>query len=200
MVMVLAGKKLSSCRIPVLQLFMAGFLLGILIMKVGESILLGKTGLFDENVLYHMKYMTIDSNALFYYVLRKRLLTVLILAVLSTTYLGMAVCAGTALWYGTATGGLLAAMVIRYGIKGILLAAASLFPQYLIYFPAIFSLLVWGESVYGSIYRRIGGEMEKNIWMKKMGQLAAVIGMTVAGCALEGYVNPEIFMSLLKIF
>ncbi|MCI9321476.1 MAG: stage II sporulation protein M [Lachnospiraceae bacterium] len=179
---------------------MAGFLLGILIMKVGESSLLGKTGLFDENVLYHMKYMTIDSNALFYYVLRKRLLTVLILAVLSTTYLGMAVCAGTALWYGTATGGLLAAMVIRYGIKGILLAAASLFPQYLIYFPAIFSLLVWGESVYGSIYRRIGGETEKNIWMKKMGQLAAVIGMTVAGCALEGYVNPEIFMSLLKIF
>ena len=68
-------------------------------MNIGKSILLDKTGVFDEEVLYHMKYMTVDCNALFYYVLRKRLLTVLILAVLSTTYLGMAVCVGAALWY-----------------------------------------------------------------------------------------------------
>ena len=92
-----------------------------------------KTGLFDEEVLYHMKYMTVDCNALFCYVLRKRLMTVLVLAVLSTTYLGLVICAGMALWYGAATGGLLAVMVLRYGMKGILLAAASMFPHYLIY-------------------------------------------------------------------
>lgn len=196
----LIGKNFGFGRIPVLQLFMAGFLIGILIMNIGESILLEKTGLFDEEVLYHMKYMTVDCNALFCYVLRKRLLAVLILAVLSTTYLGLAVCVGAALWYGAAAGGLLAVMVLRYGMKGILLAAASLFPHYLIYFPAIFTLLAWGESVYRSIYHRHGTEPEKNILIKKTGQLAAIIGMTVAGCVLEGYVNPEVFMSLLKIF
>ena len=194
------GRRFGSGRIPVLQLFVAGFLAGVLVMNIGKSILLDKTGVFDEEVLYHMKYMTVDCNALFYYVLRKRLLTVLILAVLSTTYLGMAVCVGAALWYGAAAGGLLAVMMLRYGMKGILLAAASLFPHYLIYFPAIFTLLAWGESVYACIYHRIGADMEKNILMKKTGQLAAVLGMTVAGCALEGYVNPAVFMSLLKIF
>lgn len=183
-----------------MQLFAAGFLIGILIMKIGESVLLEKTGLFDEEVLYHMKYMTVDNNALFCYVLRKRMLTVLILAVLSTTYLGMVICMGAALWYGTAAGGLLAVMVLRYGIKGILLAAACLFPHYLIHFPVIFTLLAWGESAYGSIYHRIGTETEKNILIKKTGQLAAIIGMTVAGCALEGYVNPGVFLNLLKIF
>lgn len=196
----LSVRRLGSGRIPALQLFAAGFLIGILVMNIGESILLDKTGLFDEDVLYHMKYMTVDNNALFCYVLRKRLMTVLILAVLSTTYLGLAICAGTALWYGAAAGGLLAVMVLRYGMKGILLAAASLFPHYLIFFPAIFTLLAWGESVYGSIYHRIGTDTEKNILIKKTGQLAAVIGMTVAGCALEGYVNPAVFLSLLKIF
>lgn len=196
----IVGRKFRFGRISALQLFAVGFLVGILIMYVGKSILLNKTGLFDEEVLYHMKYMTVDKNALFYYVLRKRLLTVLILAVLSTTYLGLVICAGMALWYGAATGGLLAVMVLRYGMKGILLAAASLFPHYLIYFPAIFTLLAWGKSVYGSIYHRLGTETEKNILLKKMGQLAAVIGMTVAGCALEGYVNPEVFLNLLKIF
>lgn len=193
-------RRFGAGRIPALQLFVAGFLAGILIMNIGESILLEKTGLFDEEVLYHMKYMTVDYNALFCYVLRKRLLTVLVLAVLSTTYLGLVICVGTALWYGAAAGGLLAVMVLRYGVKGILLAAASLFPHYLIYFPAIFTLLAWGESVYGSIYHRIGTETEKNVLIKKMGQLAAVIGMTVVGCALEGYVNPEVFLNLLKIF
>lgn len=194
------GRRFGSGRIPALQLFVAGFLAGILIMNIGKGILLDQTGLFDEEVLYHMKYMTVDYNALFCYVLRKRLLTVLVLAVLSTTYLGLVICAGMALWYGAATGGLLAVMVLRYGMKGILLAAASLFPHYLIYFPAIFTLLAWGESIYGSIYHRYGAEMEKNTLLKKMGQLAAVIGMTVAGCALEGYVNPEVFLNLLKIF
>lgn len=194
------GNRSGTGRVPVWQLFVAGFLAGILIMKIGESILLEKTGIFDEEVLYHMKYMTVDHNALFCYVLRKRLLTVLILAVLSTTYLGMAVCMGTALWYGAAAGGVLAVMVLRYGIKGILLAAASLFPHYLIYFPVIFMLLAWGESVYVGIYHRIGAETEQNLLIKKTGQLAAIIGMTVAGCALEGYVNPEVFLSLLKIF
>lgn len=196
----LAGRRFGAGRVPALQLFTAGFLIGILITNMGERILLEKTGLFDEEVLYHMKYMTVDCNVLFCYVLRKRLLTVMILAVLSTTYLGLAVCVGTALWYGAAAGGLLAVMVLRYGMKGILLAAASLFPHYLIYFPAIFTLLAWGESVYANIYHRTGMEAEKNILVKKMGQLAAIIGMTVAGCALEGYVNPEVFLSLLRIF
>lgn len=196
----LIGRKFGVGKVPALQLFAAGALIGILIMNIGESILLEKTGLFDEEVLYHMKYMTVDCNALFCYVLRKRLLTVLILAVLSTTYLGLVICVGTALWYGAAAGGLLAVMVLRYGMKGILLAAASLFPHYLIYFPAIFTLLAWGESVYGSIYHRISMETEKNVLVKKMGQLAAIIGMTVAGCALEGYVNPQVFLSLLRIF
>lgn len=186
-------------KVPVLQLFAAGVLAGILIMYMGEGILLEETGLFDEDVLYHMKYMTVDCSALFYYALRKRLLSVLVLAVLSTTYLGLAVCVGTALWYGTAAGGLLAAMVLRYGMKGILLAAASLFPHYLVYFPAIFMLLAWGEGVYGSIYHRTCLE-EKNFLMKKAGRLAAITGMIVAGCALEGYVNPAVFLSLLKIF
>lgn len=196
----IAGKRIGAGRIPVWQLFAAGILAGILIMNIGESILLENTGLFDEDVLYRMKYMTVDCNALFYYVLRKRLMTLLILAVLSTTYLGLAICVGTVLWYGTAAGGLLAVMMIRYGMKGILLAAACLFPQYMLYFPAMFAFWGWGESVYGNIYLRGGLEPEKNVFFKKMGQLAGIIGMTVAGCAMEGFINPLILAGVLKMF
>ena len=196
----IAGKRAGTGRIPVLQLFVAGILAGILIMNIGESILLDNTGVFDEDVLYHIKYLTVDYNALFCYVLRKRLMTILILAVLSTTYLGLAICVGTVLWYGTAAGGLLAVMIIRYGMKGILLAAACMFPQYLLYFPAMFAFLSWGESVYGSIYLRGALEPEKNVFIKKIMQLAGIIGMIIAGCVMEGFVNPFILTGLLKIF
>ena len=198
--MFIAGRRIGTGRIPVLQLFVAGLFAGILIMNIGESVLLENTGLFDEDVLYHIKYLTVDYNALFCYVLRKRLVMILILAVLSTTYLGLAICVGTVLWYGTAAGGLLAVMMIRYGMKGILLAAACLFPQYLLYFPAMFAFLSWGGSVYRNIYLRSALEPEKNFFIKKMGQLAGIIGMTVAGCAMEGFVNPLILTGLLKIF
>ncbi|MDE6168935.1 MAG: stage II sporulation protein M, partial [Acetatifactor sp.] len=133
--MKIAGKSFSG-RLKLLPVFCAGLLAGIVIMNLGKSILLENTGLFDEDTLYHMKYMTVDGSALFSYVFRKRIMTVLILAMLATTYLGLAVCVGTAFWYGMSAGGYLTALALRYGLKGILLALAGVFPQYLLYVPA----------------------------------------------------------------
>jgi len=199
----IAGKSLGSGRIPIFWLFMAGVAAGILAVHIGESILLKNTGLFDEEVLYHMKYMSVDSNALFCYVLRKRLAGFLIFAVLATTYLGLVLCVGAVVWYGAAFGAFLAVLVLRYGLKGVLLAAATLFPQYLLYLPALIFFLMWCESTYRSIYHRggLGEETErKGQLFKKLGQLAAILGVTAAGCVLEGYVNPRILTGFLKIF
>ena len=126
-----------------LTLFCAGLIAGILVINMGKSILLGDGGMFDESTLYHLKYMTVDSNALFCYVFRKRLIRILGLAVLSTTYLGLVACMGASLWYGFSAGAFLTTLAIRYGIKGILLAVISMFPQYLIYVPVILALLFW---------------------------------------------------------
>ena len=106
----------QGARLPVAPIFCVSLIAGILAMNIGKNILLENTGLFDESTLYAMKYMALDSDALFSYVLRERLLGILILTVLSTTYLGLAVCAGTVIWYGMAAGGFLAALMIRYGI------------------------------------------------------------------------------------
>lgn len=184
-----------------LPFFCAGLVAGIVIMNIGKSILLGDTGLFDENVLYQMKYMTLDSNALFSYVFRKRIGGVLALAVISTTYLGMAACMGAAVWYGMSAGAFLAVLSIRYGIKGILLAFACLLPQYLIYVPAMLALLSWCEDIFRGIYTR--GELrtgDKAFLLKKLGYLAAVLLAVTAGCVLEGYVNPYLLFGYLKIF
>lgn len=195
--------RLNPGQRNILALFCAGLLAGILVLYIGKSILLENTGLFDEDTLYHMKYMTVDSSALFCYILRKRIGKLLILAVLSTTYLGLAACMGTVFWYGMSAGVLLASLTIRYGVKGIVLAVISIFPQYLIYVPVMLVMLTWCETVFRGIYHRNGGGYEavnKGFLLRQTGQLAAIIAAMTAGCLAEGYINPYILKGFLKIF
>lgn len=171
-------------------------------MNIGKSILLESTGLLDEYTLYHMKYMTVDSGALFCYVLRQRIGSALILGILATTYLGLVVCAGAAFWYGLSAGAFLAALILRYGLKGILFALVGIFPQYLLYAPALAALLVWGAQLNRSIYfkgyeGRGGG---KYFWLGKALRFFGILFVMVLGCILESFWNPQLMLALLKIF
>lgn len=189
-------------RIRFGTLFLAGLITGIFIMNIGKSILLESTGLLDEYTLYQMKYMTVDSNALFCYVLRQRIGSALILGILATTYLGMLVCAGTAFWYGLSAGSFLSALILRYGLKGILFAIVGIFPQYLLYAPALAALLVWGIKLNRSIYFReyegsVGG---KYFWIGKALRFLGILFVMVLGCVLESFWNPQLMLALLKVF
>lgn len=191
-----------SGKLPFGSLFLAGLIAGILIMNFGKSMLLENTGLLDEDILYHIKYMTVDSNALFCYVLRKRLGSVAFLVILSTTYLGLIVCAGAAFWYGMSAGAFLSALSIRYGLKGILFALAGIFPHYFLYVPALAALFVWCEQVNRSIYFRgyRGAEEGKYFLPGRILRLAVILVIVILGCMLEGFWNPRIMTAFLKIF
>lgn len=186
-----------------LPVFCAGVLAGLLVMNFGKSVLLDNTGFFDAYTLYCIRDMTVDPNALFYYVFRKRILGILAMAVLSTTYLGLAACLGGVFWYGMSVGAFLAALALRYGIKGILLAVVCMLPQYLIYVPALLVFLKWAEELYRGIYSRSGGVFaaeDKSFLVKKSGQLIAVLSAFAIGCLLEAYINPMLLAGYLKIF
>ena len=190
-------------KLPFGPIFLAGMLTGILMMNLGKSTLLENTGLLDEYTLYHMKYMTVDSSALFYYVLRLRMKTAIMLAVLATTYLGLFVCVGATFWYGLSAGAFLSAAVVRYGLKGILFACVGILPQYLVYVPAFVVLLLWCEALNRSIYFRnsITTEASSGIpWLKRMAQLAMIMGILILGCLLESFANPGLLEKFLKIF
>lgn len=187
----------------VLPVFCVGLLTGLLVMNGGKSVLLDNTGFFDAYTLYHIRDMAVDQNALFYYVFRKRILGMLALAVLSTTYLGLAACLGGVFWYGMSAGAFVTALALRYGIKGILLAAVCLLPQYLVYIPALLFFLKWAEELYRGIYSRCGGAFaaeDRSFLVKKSGQLIAVLCAFAIGCLLEAYINPMLLAGYLKIF
>ena len=194
-------RGLKSGQRTFLSVFCVGFFAGIIVFNIGKGILLGETGFFDEETLYHMKYMTVDSNALFCYLFRRRIFRVLAMAVLSTTYLGLAACIGVSFWYGMSAGAFLTVLAVRYGLKGILLAAVCVLPQYLLYAPAALALLTWCETLFRGIYIR--GEFDasdKGFLMNKAGRLLIILAVMTAGCLLEGYMNPYLLLGFLKIF
>ncbi len=185
-----------------MPIFFIGIVSGILILNLGKSTLLEGTGLFDEYTLYGMKSMTVDRGALFCYVFRRRMLALLIMAITATTYLGYAACIGVAGWCGMAAGTFLSALTIRYGIKGVILAVVSVFPQMLFYLPAIIMMLGWGEDIYRAIYSKgtLPDGTDRVFWMKKLGRLGLIALITVLGCMMEGYVNPGLLLGYLKGF
>lgn len=91
----LRTRLFGESKLPYFPIFVISFIFGILMMGIGKTVLLENTGLLDEYTLYYMKQMSVDSNALFSYVLRERIGEMVLIVILSTTYLGIVVCAGT---------------------------------------------------------------------------------------------------------
>lgn len=198
----------SGQRIHFIYVFLFGFFIGVFLMNLWKNILITGTGFLDEEMLYQMKYTQIDVHKFFYYVLQKRLTLFAGLAVLATTYLGIVTTYGTFLWFGFASGMFMAAVSIRYGLKGILLLAAAFLPQYILYVPAFWLLLNWCYRICCTMYfpARIYLEPEKQFRSKKSFfathglQLLIIFLVVIIGILLESYVNPIFITKLLKIF
>lgn len=195
-----AGETMRE-RFPFGYIFLVGLVAGILTMNFGKSILLEETGLLDENTLRQLSTVNPGGSALFAFILRKRMLAFLLFVVASTTYLGMAACVIGAGWYGFSAGAFLAAGVLRYGMKGILFALAATLPQYLVYIPVIYGLLVWCEKtcrmIYGKNYYQ-DRDTKAPVFTGRVLSLLVLFIAMLAGCALESFVNPAILRGFLK--
>lgn len=185
----------------ILCLLVTSFFAGILLGNALKETLMQPGGILNPELLYELKYETIDKRAFFFYVLRERLLIFLILMVLSTTWLGMVATYTCCAWMGISFGMLCAVSVIRYGIKGMVLIAAGIFPQGLIYLPVSVLFLEWSRELCRTLYytEEYPGDRNREIRKKAVQYLAGLAALT-AGCFLEGYISPGIVGGLLKVF
>lgn len=192
---------LQTGKLPLRFLFLTGFVTGLFAVYFARGILLEDAGMLDEDMLYRMKYMTVDSNILFRYVLCRRCRNFLVLIIMATTYLGLIFCGGITVKYGFSVGFFLSMAVFRYGVKGILLGIVGVFPHYLCYVPAMILLLRWSEELYRSIYfyHNITGQGKKSL-PGRLGKLVLILTALVFGCILECYVNPALLKGFLQFF
>ena len=188
-------------KLPLRFLFLIGFGIGLFAAYFGRGIWFQTTGILDEDTLYRMKYMTVDSGVLFAYVLCKRCRNFFVLIIMATTYLGLVFCGGITVKYGFSIGFFISSAVYRYGIKGLLLGIVGAFPQYLCYVPAILLLIRWCEDLHRSIYfyHNITGQGKKSL-PGRLGKLALILMVLIFGCVLECFVNPVLLKGFLQFF
>lgn len=189
----------------VIYLFMIGLFIGILIVNLGYDAWIREGSLLGTDMISRLKSSVLDGGALFSYIVKHRLVTVCMLALLATTMVGIPVVCAYICYLGLSAGCLLSVSVIRYGIRGLLLMAAGILPQGLMLIPAYAAVFVWSVGVnrmlysknpYTECYVRYG----KQIYLKKGIQIACIIVVVIIGCLMESYVNPKILQFVLKIF
>ncbi|MBP3477680.1 MAG: stage II sporulation protein M [Lachnospiraceae bacterium] len=188
-----------------LYLFMLGLFIGILIVNVGHDTWIKDGELLGNDMLEKLESSTLESGKLFGYILKHRLFTLCMLGLLATTMFGAAVICGYICYMGFTAGCLLSVAVIRYGIRGMILMMAGIFPQGILLIPAYVALFLWAAGINRVLYSK-GTYMDsferysKQFYLKKGIQIMGIIVVVIMGCLLESYVNPKMLHLVLNIF
>ena len=178
------------------------FVLGIIGANLVDKSKMSGFGLWNSYFIEKFKYARIRPGELFYYILEQRLPVMLLLILLSVTGLGLWIGGAFLAWQGFAAGFLMAASVVSYGAKGILLMGTAFFPQYLLYIP------VYVACIYLTVFFRdrirVRGEGSGRLHRKEYFLFLAIcllfLGLYITGILLESYVNPFLLKKILKIF
>ncbi|MDE6904464.1 MAG: stage II sporulation protein M [Lachnospiraceae bacterium] len=178
-------------------LFFVSFMAGVLMANF-LGIASGRdTGAMGEYYINRYLYTDISGRELFVYLFYERVPRAFLLFLLSAG-IGVWMIYGYVLYLGITIGMLSVISIINYGVKGVLLMSAFLFPQWICYIPVLF---VW----YGFLGERRRVRRELYAGDRKMGKKAewlvfAAGGMVllICGIFLESYINPYILRSVIR--
>lgn len=184
--------------------FFAGLLAGIALVYLNTGVFLSEPGFLSRMNLERLERMELNEGMFFLYVLRKRLGTLWLAAILSTTFAGIVTTYLFVLWTGVCGGVAAAVSIMRYGIKGFLLLAGGMMPHFLLYIPAFLLLADWCVQVCTRLYYPVRDFTESREGKQKnpgiLFHFLLLHGMLIAGAILESYVNPALMRELLRIF
>lgn len=188
-----------------LYLFMIGLFLGILFVNIKHDVWMQEDGLLNASMLKQMKSSEFNCDYLFGYIVKHRIFTILIVSMIASTIIGLPIVCGYVCYLGVSAGCILSVAVIRYGIRGLIFMAASIFPQGILLIPGYFLLLLWCLDCNRRLYGKIEGMegryfLGKQFMLKKGIKLFGILVIIFTGCIVESYVNPKIMDLVLKIF
>lgn len=161
---------------------MLGFLGGILYANIVSKQYITATGIFSEYFLNQYASIEVIAEEYIVYILRVRVLPIVLLIVFGQTNMKKIIAIGCLIWVGFSSGMLIVASIVQLGIKGILLCVIGITPQFLFYILA-YLIILWYFLTYPT-----------SKW--NYGKTIFVVLTMVLGMVLEVYVNPI----LMKMF
>lgn len=153
-------------------------------------------GAMGEYYMNRYLHTEISGGDLFVYLFYERVPKVCILLVLSLG-VGIWIVYSYLAYLGFSVGILTVISIINYGVKGILLMWAFLFPQWICYVPALF---VW----YGFLLEKRKAKREYALGERRRKKGAGFVFaaggavLLICGIFLESYINPQILRSIIR--
>lgn len=180
------GFNLSKKQV-ILVLYLFGLIIGTLFFNLCNSAYLEEMGIFKNSFIDKFQSLSISNIELFQYIFPKRFKTFIILIGLQITSLGLPVLLFYSSYYGFASGILISALSIGYGIKGIFYFVSCLFPHYIIY------LCIW------ILILRKMDTIRKNYNVLDFGfSFFFLLFLLLLGVFAESFLNTAILKTLLE--
>ncbi|MFI3212661.1 MAG: hypothetical protein R3Y24_04900 [Eubacteriales bacterium] len=179
-------------------LFGISFLVGIAMVFLWEDEFINHDSFLRAELMESINGLEVDFSKMLYLCIQNRLVKIIFLMILSFTNIGgMILCVVTS-WMGCLAGMLLEILSLRYGLKGILLFIAGVFPQFIFYSVAYIGLIntrkkIWKEYYDTSYYGGIKSSKLKQ-WMK----IVLVLVVFILGIITEVYINPSILLKIIE--
>lgn len=174
------------------------FAVGLLVGTVLTNVL--QVGLVQGVWNYQLSLATVRPLDLFFYIWKQRLVSMLVLWLLSFTVFCYPVIYGYAAYYGFSVSVIISALTIEQGIKSIFLYGAMCFPQMLIYLPVwiLFiqkCMIEYEKSRPAEIAKKTSEKSQTLHWC-----LAFLLFLAVytVGIMLEAFVNPWVITKCLS--
>lgn len=134
-----------------LVLFISSMIIGILCSRLGSGFLIDGVDSLSEDYFIIIKQMDIEYGSLFLYTVGTHLKSFFLFFAACITVLGIPYMVYKIISTGFYIGFLLSALCLQYQLKGLLLAAAYVCPQALIYVPVMIGCLKYGYQVAAEI-------------------------------------------------
>ena len=167
--------------------FLACFFAGILMANFLGADIFEENGSLTRYYLKQMQYAKIMPQELLWHICASRLPLFSGLLLLGSIPRGKLVHALFVAWSGFAYGYFCVMAICGYGVRGLILCVAALFPQFLLYVPVYLGLVELADC----------RDRKRRGWRYALAVLLLLTGV-FAGILLESYVNPIILQNLLK--
>lgn len=164
--------------------YMLGFLIGILYANIVSKDYIASMGIFNEFFLDQYAQTDVVMGEYVWYVMRIRILPIILLCAISCTRLRKSAVIVFLAWTGFSSGMILTSAVMKMGIKGVVLCLLALTPQFLFYV-AGYVVLLW----YLFYYPKSRWSLTKTVFF---------LTLMGTGMILECYVNPVLMKLFLK--
>lgn len=194
-------KKLGEVKVGLIILAF-GILLGIIFSKILKELYWNQLDIIDSSYFTKIRSINIDYHVLFRYVLWKNFRIFILFWILSATVLGIPYITLSILYGGFESGFFLSVILMRYGLKGILLLFGYTFPHYIIYILVALISLRSGYWLCRSMYydTKMGrkGKVER---IAKQLVLIVILGAALLlGVLTETYIGSFILKKILVLF